>query len=69
MDEIHTHESARHYCHESDTWEEAWKPLHTALWTEYKAAAPEAVASAFAVLKMANGNFQRSDNSWGQLRT
>jgi ADP-ribosylglycohydrolase len=45
---------------ESRTWEEAWMPLHTALWTEYKAAAPEAVASAFAVLKMANGDFQRS---------
>ncbi len=45
---------------ESDTWEDAWMPLHAALWTEYKAVAPEAVASAFAVLKMANGNFQRS---------
>jgi ADP-ribosylglycohydrolase len=44
----------------SDTWEEAWVPLHNALWTEYKAAAPEAVASAFAVLKMAGGDFQRS---------
>jgi ADP-ribosylglycohydrolase len=44
----------------SDSWEEAWAPLHDALWTEYKAAAPEAVASAFAVLKMAGGNFQRS---------
>ncbi len=44
----------------SDTWEDAWAPLHNALWTEYKAAAPEAVASAFAVLKMADGNFQRS---------
>ncbi len=45
---------------ESDTWEEAWQPLHNALWTEYKAAAPEAVASAFAVVKIANGDFQRS---------
>ena len=45
---------------ESETWEEAWMPLHAALWTEYKAAAPEAVASAFAVLKLASGDFQRS---------
>lgn len=44
----------------SGSWEEAWTPLHAALWTEYKAAAPEAVASAFAVLKLAKGDFQRS---------
>ncbi len=44
---------------ESDTWEAAWMPLHAALWTEYKAAAPEAVASAFAVLKMTKGDFQK----------
>ena len=44
---------------ESKTWEQAWLPLHAALWTEYKAAAPEAVASAFAVLKLTKGDFQQ----------
>lgn len=39
------------------TIEEAWMPLHEALWTEYKAAAPEAVASAFAVIKLTRGDF------------
>ena len=41
------------------TLEEAWKPLHDALWTEYKAAVPEAVPSAFAILKLTNGDFKR----------
>jgi ADP-ribosylglycohydrolase len=44
---------------EYGTWEQAWMPLHTALWTEYKAAAPEAVASAFAVLKLTRGDFRK----------
>ncbi len=56
----YTLEKALSIIDENDTWEEAWVPLHAALWTEYKAVAPEAVASAFAVFKMANGNFQRS---------
>ncbi len=56
----YTLEKAISIIDESETWEQAWTPLHYALWTEYKAAAPEAVASAFAVLKMANGDFQRS---------
>jgi ADP-ribosylglycohydrolase len=43
-----------------DTWEHVWMPLHKALWTEYKAAAPEAVASAFAVVKLAKGDFQKA---------
>ena len=44
---------------ECDSIEEAWMPLHAALWTEYKAAAPEAVASAFAVLQLTGGDFRR----------
>ena len=38
--------------------EEAWMPLHHALWTEYKAAAPEAVTEALAVFKLTNGDFR-----------
>jgi ADP-ribosylglycohydrolase len=41
------------------TIEDAWKPLHDALWTEYKSVAPEAVASAMAILKLTNGDFKR----------
>lgn len=41
------------------TLEEAWKPLHDALWTEYKSVAPEAVSSALAILKLTNGDFKR----------
>lgn len=44
---------------EQQTLEAAWKPLHDALWTEYKSVAPEAVASAFAILKLTNGDFKR----------
>lgn len=43
----------------SASWEEAWMPLHDALWTEYKAVVPEAVASAFAVFSMAKGDFKK----------
>ena len=46
-------------CEEQKTLEEAWKPLHDALWTEYKSVAPEAVASALAILKLTNGDFKR----------
>ncbi|MGH7491463.1 MAG: ADP-ribosylglycohydrolase family protein [bacterium] len=46
--------------HASAAWEEAWMPLHDTLRTEYKAVAPEAVASAFAVFKMQNGDFKKS---------
>lgn len=44
---------------EKKTLEESWKPLHDALWTEYKSVSPEAVASALAILKLTNGDFKR----------
>jgi ADP-ribosylglycohydrolase len=44
---------------EKKTLEESWKPLHDALWTEYKSVAPEAVGSALAILKLTNGDFKR----------
>jgi len=45
---------------ENKTIEDSWKPLHDALWTEYKAAVPEAVTSALALFKLTDGNFKRS---------
>lgn len=39
--------------------EEAWKPLHDALWTEYKSVSPEAVPSALAIFKLTDGDFKR----------
>lgn len=44
---------------EKKALEDSWKPLHDALWTEYKSVAPEAVASALAILKLTNGDFKR----------
>jgi ADP-ribosylglycohydrolase len=44
---------------EKKTLEDSWKPLHDVLWTEYKSVAPEAVASALAILKLTNGDFKR----------
>lgn len=44
---------------EKRTIEDAWKPLHDILWTEYKSVAPEAVSSALAILKLTNGDFKR----------
>ncbi len=44
---------------EKKTLEECWKPLHDALWTEYKSVAPEAVVSALAILKLTDGDFKR----------
>lgn len=41
------------------TLEDIWMPLHQALWSTYKAAVPEAVTSAFAVLKMTEGDFKK----------
>jgi ADP-ribosylglycohydrolase len=44
-------------------------PLHLALWTEYKAVAPEAVAEAFAVFRLVNGDFRRGiiyAGNWGR---
>ena len=51
------------------TLENAWMPLHRALWSEYKAAAPEAVAEAFAVFRLVNGDFRRGivyGGNWGR---
>jgi len=51
------------------TLEQAWMPLHTALWTEYKAVAPEAVSEAFAVFKLVDGDFRRGiiyAGNWGR---
>lgn len=55
----------------------AWMPIHDALWTSYKAAAPEAVASALAIVKMfgddfkmgviAAGNFGRDADTIGAI--
>ncbi|MFA5832911.1 MAG: ADP-ribosylglycohydrolase family protein [Bacteroidota bacterium] len=44
---------------EKKTLEDSWKPLHDALWTEYKSVSPEAVASALAIVKLTNGDFKR----------
>lgn len=44
---------------EKTTIEDVWKPLHDALWTEYKSVASEAVASALAILKLTRGDFKR----------
>lgn len=44
---------------EMKTLEECWKPLHDALWTEYKSVSPEAVASALAIFKLTEGDFKR----------
>lgn len=44
---------------EKKTLEDAWKPLHDVLWTEYKSVAPEAVASALAIFKLTSGDFKR----------
>jgi ADP-ribosylglycohydrolase len=41
------------------TLEAAWKPLHDALWTEYKSVSPEAVASALAIVVLTEGDFKR----------
>jgi ADP-ribosylglycohydrolase len=49
--------------------EDAWMPLHHALRTEYKAVAPEAVAEAFGVFKMVDGDFRRGiiyGGNWGR---
>lgn len=36
----------------------AWMPLHDELWCSYKATVSEAVAEAFGVLKLVNGDFR-----------
>ncbi|MGH7596414.1 MAG: ADP-ribosylglycohydrolase family protein [bacterium] len=55
----YTMEKALQIIDTSNNWEEVWMPLHNALWTEYKAAVPEAVAEAFAVFKLTAGDFRR----------
>lgn len=40
-----------------DSIQTAWMPLHDELWTEYKAAVPEAVSQALAVFKATRGDF------------
>jgi ADP-ribosylglycohydrolase len=44
---------------EKKTLEDCWKPLHDALWTEYKAVSPESIPSALAILKLTKGDFKR----------
>jgi ADP-ribosylglycohydrolase len=49
--------------------EQAWMPLHKALWSEYKAVSPEAVAEAFAVFRLVQGDFRRGiiyAGNWGR---
>lgn len=60
----YTMEKALQIVEANKTWEEAWMPLHNALWTEYKAVVPEAVAQAFAIFKMTRGDF-RQGIIWG----
>ena len=60
----YTMEKALQIVEANKTWEEAWMPLHNALWSEYKAVVPEAVAEAFAVFKMTRGDF-RQGIIWG----
>lgn len=52
-------EKAMKIVEEKKTIEDCWKPLHDALWTEYKSVSPEAVPSSFAILKLTDGNFKR----------
>lgn len=44
---------------EHQTLEECWVPLHTELWTTYKAAVPEAVSQAFALFRLSGGDFRK----------
>ncbi|HHY09317.1 MAG TPA: ADP-ribosylglycohydrolase family protein [Firmicutes bacterium] len=41
------------------TLEDCWTPLHTELWTSYKAAVPEAISQAFALLRLSEGDFRK----------
>ena len=42
-----------------ETLEDCWTPLHTELWTTYRAAVPEAVSQAFALFRLSEGDFRR----------
>jgi ADP-ribosylglycohydrolase len=44
---------------EHKTLEACWVPLHTELWTTYKAAVPEAVSQALALFRLSEGDFRR----------
>ncbi len=55
----YTFEKALNIVEESDSLESAWTPLHTELWTKYKAAVPEAISQAFALFKLSKGNFKK----------
>ncbi len=55
----HTLTNALRIIESSSSLEEAWMPLHAELWTEYKAAAPEAVTEALAVFKLTDGDFRK----------
>lgn len=60
---------ARSIIEEKRTLEGAWMPLHHALWSEYKAVAPEAVAEAFSVFMLVGGDFRRGivyAGNWGR---
>ena len=52
-----------------ETLEASWTPLHTELWTTYKAAVPEAVSQAFALIRLSEGDFRKGviyDGNFGR---
>lgn len=55
----HSFENAFNIINEYKVLEDIWMPLHKALWSTYKAVVPEAVTSAFAILKMVEGDFKK----------
>ncbi len=54
----HTLTTALAIVADSPSLEEAWTPLHTELWSTYKAAVPEAVSQALALFKLSGGVFR-----------
>jgi ADP-ribosylglycohydrolase len=55
----HTLTKALNIVDKASSMEDAWTPLHTELWSTYKAAVPEAVSQALALFKLSEGNFRR----------
>lgn len=55
----HTFTKAMKIVDEAPSLEDAWTPLHTELWSTYKAAVPEAVSEAFALFKLCDGEFRK----------
>lgn len=55
----YTFSKALNIVEDAGTIEDAWTPLHTELWTTYKAVVPEAVSQAFAIYKLSEGDFKR----------